>query len=87
VFSPDGKTLATASHDTLVLVREPSGKVLHKLECRKEAIALAYSPDDKMLVSGGGDWDNVNQEDTASGVSGQRCQFIFATEAGRVKLN
>ncbi len=62
LFSPDGNTLATASADTLVLVREPSGKVRRKLEGHKQAaIALAYSPDSKILFSGGGDWNNVKQ--------------------------
>jgi WD40 repeat protein len=60
LFSADGKMLATASDDTLVLVRDPTGKVLRKLEGHKQpAIALAYSPDGKTLVSGGGDWGNT----------------------------
>jgi WD40 repeat protein/tRNA A-37 threonylcarbamoyl transferase component Bud32 len=54
LFSPDGKTLATASRDGLVLVREPNGEVRRRLRHEPEAFALAYSPDGKTLVSGGG---------------------------------
>ena len=54
LFSPDGKTLATASRDALVLVREPNGEVRRRLRHEPETFALAYSPDGKMLVSGGG---------------------------------
>ena len=48
------------SDDTMVLVRDPTGKVRRKLAGHVQpAIALAYSPDSKMLVSGGGWWGNT----------------------------
>jgi WD40 repeat protein len=61
-FSPNGKTLATASEDTLVIVREPTGKPLRKFEGHKQLVtALAYSPDSKTVVSAGGDWGDTSK--------------------------
>jgi WD40 repeat protein len=63
-YSPDGKTLATAGMDKLVLVWDlETGKPRHRLTGHDDEVgALAYSPDGKTLAGGGADqvirlWD------------------------------
>lgn len=63
-FSPDGKSIATASHDKTVRVSSTSdGALLHTLGKHTAAVlCLAWSPDGKEIASGGQDkktivWD------------------------------
>jgi WD40 repeat protein len=68
-WSPDGKTLATASYDkTVQLWEHASGKQLRTFSEHKAAVlAAAFSPDGKSIASGGSDklvlvWDVATGE-------------------------
>jgi WD40 repeat protein len=63
-YSPDGKTLASASRDkTIKLWGSKTGKLQATLEGHYDTVAsLAFSPDGKTLATGGADktillWD------------------------------
>jgi WD40 repeat protein len=69
-WSPDGKSIATASYDKTVRVYEAaSGKLAHKLEKHTGPVmCVAWSPDGKEIASGGQDkklivWDAKSGED------------------------
>jgi WD40 repeat protein len=67
VVSPDGTLEASGGSDNTVRLREPSGRVLRKLEGHTApAQSLAFSPDGRTLASGGGD-STVRLWDTATG--------------------
>jgi WD40 repeat protein len=56
VFSPDGKTVATASFDdtvfddTVRLWEASSGKPLARLEHQGDEVAVVFSPDSRLLL-------------------------------------
>ncbi len=62
-FSPDGKTIATASADNTVILWDSTGKHKGKLVGHKGAVrSVSFSPDGKTIVTGSGDrtvilWD------------------------------
>ena len=67
-FSPDGRTLASASHDdTLKLWDVASGRELRTLTGHTDSvISVAFSPDGRMLASASGD-NTLKLWDAASG--------------------
>jgi WD40 repeat protein len=74
-FSPDGKTLATASEDKFVRLWEVAGgKELRRFAGHKGAVlAIAFSHDGKNLATGGAD-ASVRLWNTASGAEVRRLQ-------------
>ena len=55
-FSPDGKTIASASGDTTIKIWQRDGKLLHTLTDHKDSVLdVAFSPDGKTIASGSED--------------------------------
>lgn len=65
-FSPDGKTLASSSHDFTVKLWTLSGHCLHTFQHEAEAGRLAWCPDGSRLASSGFD-QTVRIWDTQTG--------------------
>ena len=75
-FTPDGKTLATATSTTfrgkIQLWNVNTGKKLHQLEGHPErTVSLAFSTDGKFIYSSGGD-GSVRKWDVATGKEAAR---------------
>ncbi|HYT89758.1 MAG TPA: hypothetical protein VEL76_13705 [Gemmataceae bacterium] len=69
-FTPDGKTLISASGDRLIRLWDPAAsKEVHRLEGHTAAVvSLALTPDGKRLASGGADrtvrvWDLAGRKE------------------------
>ena len=77
VISPDGKTVAATARDTLVLYDVASGAELKRLPSHVYGITLAYSPDGKLLATGGvdpgDDQHSLRILDAADGKELRRC--------------
>ena len=55
-FSPDGKTIASASGDTTIKIWQRDGKLLHTLTNHKDSVLdVTFSPDGKTIASGSED--------------------------------
>ncbi|MFP4101785.1 WD40 domain-containing protein [Coleofasciculus sp.] len=50
-FSPDGKTIATASFDHTVKLWQPNGKLIHTIQENDKVNSLAFSPDGKLIAT------------------------------------
>ena len=100
VSSPDGKLLATADNDAIVISDAASGKAILKIKGHTGKVtALAFSPDGKLLASGGNDkkvclWDlatgkqvrSLNAGDTIDDVSfSPDGKTLTAREPGKVQ--
>ncbi|MEQ8970221.1 MAG: TIR domain-containing protein [Coleofasciculus sp. C1-SOL-03] len=56
VFSPDGKTMASASRDNTVRLWNQQGELLHTLSGHKDDVySVVFSPDGKTIASASGD--------------------------------
>jgi WD40 repeat protein len=56
-FSPDGKIIASCSRDFIILSEVASGKELGRLQTKKPAEGLMFTPDGKTLLSWGEEGD------------------------------
>jgi WD40 repeat protein len=76
-ISPDGKTVAATTRDTLVLYDVASGAELKRLPSHVYGITAAYSPDGKLLATGGvdpgDDQHSLRIWDVAVGKEIRRC--------------
>jgi WD40 repeat protein/beta-lactamase regulating signal transducer with metallopeptidase domain len=84
-YSPDGTTVASASEDGVIRLRNvASSRIVARLVGHKDTICgLAYSPDGKTLVSAGYDrsvklWDVASGTETASLLGHENWVFAVA---------
>jgi len=83
--SPDGRSLATAGEDAVIVIRDPTtGAVQHRLAGHTEAVTcLTYSPDGRTLASGGYDatvrlWDSLTGQPRGTLTGHDRWIFALA---------
>jgi WD40 repeat protein len=97
-FSGDSKTVAASSRKAIVLYDTATGKETRRLEGYRDCMYLVYSPDGKLLASGG--LDDVKKEkyslrlwDAATGKELRRCElpknepptcFAFSPQADKL---
>jgi WD40 repeat protein len=69
LFSPDGRTLATASQDghAILLWNSSGGTLLHTIATHNQISVLAYSPNGHTLASSSQDDHSITLWDTAHG--------------------
>jgi WD40 repeat protein len=97
-FSPDGKEVAASTRKAVVFYDVATGKETRQLEGYRDCMYVAYSPDGKLLASGGLD-DAAKEQyslriwDAATGKELRRCEmpknepptcFAFSADASKV---
>src|SRR5207253_2368880 len=79
-FSPDSKTVAVSDRKGILLLEVASGKEIRRLDGYRDCMFVSFSPDRKLLASGG--LDDVKKEsyslriwDVTTGKEVRRCDL------------
>src|SRR5262249_19674309 len=86
-FSAEGKTVAASDRKSIVLIDVASGKETGRLDGYRDCMFVAYSPDGKLLASGGLD-DGPKEAyslrfwDIATGKEVRRCELPKTAKGG-----